>query len=177
MLSNLCIIALLMLLANASSLQPHLYVLSHGFMGSSSDLSYLSEQIQSQSTASVSMHLSNCNSSPLNTLDGIAAGGTRLFEEIVSVVNTVKPDKLSLVGNSLGGLYVRYAAKLLVEAHGSGDGSLTIGGHTIMLDTLMTTASPHLGIADYRLGPFSKLPRYVVELADNLQVGQTIRDL
>ncbi|CAM9729229.1 unnamed protein product, partial [Chrysoparadoxa australica] len=73
---------------------------------------------------------------------------------------------ISLVGNSLGGLYARYAAHLL---HDPGD--KTIAG--LMPETFLTIATPHLGVRRHTWVP---LPDQV-HGAVAVFMGQTGQDL
>lgn len=81
--------------------------------------------------------------------------------------------RISLVGNSLGGLYVRYAAKLL---YSNGDAGRPGGGATIAglkPSVFMTIACPHLGVRRFTYVP---LPSMLHSLA-GVFVGRTGADL
>ncbi|CAN0105744.1 unnamed protein product, partial [Hapterophycus canaliculatus] len=110
----------------------------------------------------------------------------RQIRELVR--STPSLSRISLVGNSFGGLYVRYAAKLLYDAGDAGDGAEggdsagsepggggggkeTVAGLTPSM--FMTIASPHLGVRRYTYVP---LPTPLHPLA-GVVVGQTGNDL
>ncbi len=79
------------------------------------------------------------------TNDGISRGGTRLCNEIKSVLNSNQSiDKLSIIGCSLGGMYSRYALNLLFDSININ----TINGRNIELVNFITLASPHCGVVD-----------------------------
>lgn len=90
-----------------------------GLMGSPEDLSYLGNRLLVQGDESVVVLRSKCNEL-IKTTNGVAIGGKLLAEEILSFIGQL-PDngkslqKISFVGNSLGGLYVRYAIKELFD--------------------------------------------------------------
>lgn len=82
--------------------------------------------------------------------------------------------RISLIGNSLGGLYVRYAAKLLYsngDDAGGADGGAMIAG--LQPSVFMTIACPHLGVRRFTYVP---LPSMLHPLAEVL-VGKTGADL
>ncbi len=83
--------------------------------------------------------------SVFSTTDGIAAGGMRVADEVQSVL-TLHPHlkSLSFVALSLGGLYSRFAVKLLHQR-----GVL----ERVSPVNFITLASPHLGVAG-RLNSF-----------------------
>lgn len=153
------------------------------------------------------VHNVKCNEG--KTDDGVVNGGNRLADEILEVIryevekkrnllgNTDSADghvdvTISLIGNSLGGLYTRYAVARLAEcakkssckeSHGEGDATkqqrdyylITDGKSTIRLhfNVFCTTASPHLGCADHTYFP---IPR-VAEKGIAYGLGETGRDL
>ena len=78
----------------------------------------------------------------LKTLTGVREGGKALSLEIRNSCNKFKHiEKISIVGNSLGGLYARYAIKELFNGNG------TICG--LEPNCFLTIATPHLGIRDF----------------------------
>ena len=167
-LSSMFINLLLALLAlsAAASAPTHLIVLQHGLAGRVTDLRFLQESLQSLGQQDVLVHCGTCNEGC--TTDGIAAGGRRLAAEVLALV-AANPGlrRLSLVGNSLGGCYVRYAAAELLDEHGHS----MAGG--LKAHTLVTTCAPHLGVRRYLFVP---LPPPVLALGRFL-VGQTAEDL
>jgi Putative serine esterase (DUF676) len=117
----------------------HLVVLSHGIMGTGEDLGYLANLLE-QSGCSVLTSVSN---EKLKSLGGLKTGGENLASEILKcVANNRNLKRLSVVGNSLGGLYTRYAMKLLFNASDK-----TIGG--LKPNRFMSIATPHLGVQNW----------------------------
>ena len=133
-----------------------------------------------------------------STHDGVDKGGERLANEMLEVIRdeigqrrrrrtqTNNENRLdvtiSIVGNSLGGLYGRYAIAKLDELLivSDEDGTKKDAPHYILDDTIRlhfnvfcSTASPHLGCADRTYFP---IPRFAeVGIANRL--GETGRDL
>ncbi|CAM9575750.1 unnamed protein product [Scytosiphon promiscuus] len=108
----------------------HLVVLSHGLVGTPEDLTYVKQSLERAAERAggpgILVHSARCNAG--KTKDGVVKGGTRLAREIEELVrSTPSLSRISLVGNSLGGLYVRYAAKLLYRA---GDGADDVRRYT-----------------------------------------------
>ena len=142
----------------------HLVVLQHGLYGGPAHLTVLAEQLREKSD-DVVVHLAASNEG--RTRDGIVAGGIRLSNEIQSVVAQHKGiSSLSLVGNSLGGLYSRHAAALLFD---ESDG--TMAG--LQPRCFVTTGTPHLGVRRYLYVP---VPDWAMS-AGSLIAGQTADDL
>lgn len=88
-------------------------------MGGPDDLSYLGNRLVGKGGDSVVVLRSKCNEL-IKTTNGVAKGGKLLAEEILSFIGQLSksgklPEKISFVGNSLGGLYVRYAIKELFD--------------------------------------------------------------
>lgn len=119
-------------------------VLSHGLQGTVDDFSYLLETLDSTdevSSGRMLVHASRVNTD--KTHDGIDLGGLRLAEDIRHVVAKHSSlQTISMVGFSLGGLYVRYAAAHLFD-HQTGK----IAGLTA--DKIFTVASPNLGVRQF----------------------------
>lgn len=107
----------------------HLVVLSHGWTGTPSNMRILAKEISnsfSESNECALIHAIHSNwgwiRSLMTTSDGIDVGAQRLAQEIVAVKNANPSlDKISVLGHSLGGLYIRYAAGLLLHVNGNGD--------------------------------------------------------
>lgn len=127
---------LVVFLSSLSLVAPtHLIVLQHGLYGAASHLCVLAEKLNGGD--GVLVHSARSNEG--RNRDGIAAGGSRLAEEIQALIASHPSlSRLSLIGNSLGGLYVRFAAAELLDNDG------TLAG--LEADTLITTCSPHLGV-------------------------------
>ena len=137
------------------------------------------------------VHATSCNER--RTDDGVEAGGARLMEEVRSVIleemrlresmmesNATKQNHMpvitvSFLGNSLGGLYSRFAiAKLFENCERDPSGHLILNGrYRLYLNIFCTTATPHLGIASHT---FFKIPR-TAELGVAAALGQTGRDI
>lgn len=155
-----------------------LIVMVHGLGGQPGDLAALEEALGNENSRrrDFHVHLAQCNApgrslfAALNhpTQDGIEAGGRRLAEEIRQL-RRVAPQlsHISLVGNSLGGLYCRYAAALLFDAD-----SGTVAG--LQPVHFLTTASPHLGVGQH--GHLSLIPRPLQTLGASF-LGASIRQL
>ena len=111
------------------------------------------------------------------TMDGIEAGGTRLAKEVNALIQDVaeyysndeaswkaspckaaKPNlSLSFVGNSLGGLYARYALSQIPMSVHRGEREVTITPKMFC-----TTATPHLGVSEHTYLPIPRVAEYVV---------------
>jgi len=146
----------------------HLVVLVHGWLGNPTELSVLQQALETQALNLRTSNNSNddtntsMNQQPLllvhsatsndgRTTDGIAAGGKRLASEInhwVAALSSQLPPQtlskypvtLSLVGNSLGGLYARYA---LSEINWKEDNN----NNVLLPAVFVSTVTPHLGVA------------------------------
>lgn len=138
------------------------------------------------------VHNTICNEGRTN--DGIRAGGERLADEMLSVIrHEVKLNgdsqqqvesqrelqqqgstdvTISIIGNSLGGLYGRYAIthiseRLKVEEANNqeevGNKHLLFDGHIrIHLQVFCSIASPHLGCAGHTYVPIPRVAEIVV---------------
>lgn len=117
----------------------HLVVLSHGIMGTGDDLEYLANLLESGG-CQVLKSRSNEN---FRSFNGIKACGEALAQEIIELVER-NPDlrMISVVGNSLGGLYARYSISILFSEK---DG--TICG--LKPYRFMSIATPHLGVRNW----------------------------
>lgn len=146
----------------------HLYVLVHGLGGTPEDLSCLERCILRRAGANALVLKPGCNLAG-RSFDGVPNGARRVAEEINYVVAAHKKTltHISLVGNSLGGLYARYCASILYD-----QGTNTIAG--LKPKHYLTTATPHLGV-----GPFGYLgffPSSVRQLGGSL-MGTTTKQL
>lgn len=133
--------------------------------------------------------LHNCECNTRNTGDGIESGGQRLLGEMLNVVRSSVNDHyrckkgmdktkvtkvtISMIGNSLGGIYSRYAIAKLAEMSSEDDSILIDGKIRINFNIFCTTATPHLGIASHTYFP---LPR-TAEIGLGKVMGQTLADL
>jgi hypothetical protein len=115
----------------------HLVVLSHGIMGTSQDLNYLAEQLERRGCVVLRSTVNERSRS----LSGIKRGGELLAGEIEEFAKASgnRLRRISIVGNSLGGLYARYATKVLHEGKFAG----------LEPHKFLTIASPHLGVRNW----------------------------
>jgi triacylglycerol esterase/lipase EstA (alpha/beta hydrolase family) len=108
-----------------SDIQPadsndHLVVLSHGIMGNRNNLGFLSKQLQKLGCTV----LQSSANEYFNSHKGIALGAKKLANEIkMAISRSPKLQRISFIGNSMGGLYARYAIMILYNQK-----DLTIGG-------------------------------------------------
>jgi len=152
----------------------HVVILVHGWMGNPMEMNALrtslveafvsgadeEEENDKNDTDKVALLVHCAAANNGNTHDGIAAGGTRLAKEIRDLVGrldgipttTTRTTTLSIVGNSLGGLYARYA---LADLHGhfvNRDGNvhnsnrMSDNKKLLVPAIFATTATPHLGV-------------------------------
>ena len=171
------------------SVATHLVILVHGLHGNDKELDYLGDTITRQAAAltvtpnnqaskqqqviRVIVYSSKCNLG--RTSDGIIQGGNRLVQEVEQQLllwemNNVEngsfnPIFLSFIGNSLGGLYARYAIAHL-------NWSLP-RQNSIVPFIFCTTFTPHLGTANHTYVPIF---RWTQDIVANV-LGQTGRDL
>jgi len=178
----------------------HLVVLVHGYMGSDREQEYLEEALLKESEKltndsndetcqnnSKNRHRLVVMNSKANVMfastDGIASGGKRLAEEITEFIEKqiaeIEKSKealstvvtFSLVGNSLGGLYGRYALAELDFFHTNSDDNAK---YPIIPMVFCTTSSPHLGVSQET---FIELPRWVEPHVATAFQQQTMDDL
>jgi hypothetical protein len=143
------------------------------------------------------VHNAVCNEH--KTTDGVIAGGDRLVEEIRQVIQREMAKRsssslqggdgmmlqditISIVGNSLGGLFGRYAIAKLVERHctkqqesddDDDDCWILDGMYRLHLNIFCTTATPHLGVSRHTYVP---IPRSA-EIGVAHAMGDTGKDL
>ncbi|KAK4532379.1 hypothetical protein CCYA_CCYA12G3236 [Cyanidiococcus yangmingshanensis] len=144
----------------------HICFLVHGLQGAPGDLFYLASVLQRQR---VLVHTVECNWG--RTTDGIVAGGERVAAEIKQVVAETKSPLrfISLVGFSLGGLYVRSALGTLVDNSEAPTQVAGLEPHAVVF-----IATPHLGVRGFRW--WHLWPRWTHGLA-GLFAGLTGREL
>ena len=128
-------------------------------------------------------HVVSCNDGA--TSDGVELGGKRVEEEIKSVLCRFCTDAhkkgsppdfitISFIGNSLGGLYARYALVNLahfVDKGFSDNDKMKLP--KIYFNVFCTTATPHLGVSRNTYFP---IPRVAEQLIGNI-MRSTGRDL
>jgi len=147
----------------------------------------------------VVVHSVKCNVG--KTTDGIINGGKRLANEIINFIKDDVENRLldaasspstegedqqhhvtySIVGNSLGGLYSRYAISLLpyqlpININSDGTAS-TQKGRLSMLNIhpniFCTTATPHLGVSRHTYLPIPRIAETIIGTG----MGKTGEDL
>ena len=117
----------------------HLVILTHGIMGTGEDLGYLAKILE-KNGCTVLKSVSNEN---FKSLGGVKTGGEALASEITKrIAENGQLKRLSIVGNSLGGLYARYAIKILFDGTEN-----TIAG--LQPYRFMSIATPHLGVRNW----------------------------
>lgn len=185
----------------------HFCFLLHGHRGLSKDLTYLQVMMQRVAAAQkeelnshdMVVYNSVCNEG--KTTDGIRNAGDRLVQEMRETIQeemikrhpeleylkdpaSETPEELkvydvtlSILGNSLGGLFGRYAIAKLVERHcvleSDSDCWILDGVYRLHLNIFCTTATPHLGVSRHT---YVKIPR-TAEIGVAHALGATGKDL
>jgi Putative serine esterase (DUF676) len=180
----------------------HFCFLVHGFRGTSRDLGYVlsammnaGQLLVEQQPCRLVVHSASCNEK--KTDDGVAAGGERLMDEMIATIRERMKDSdqptnrdglqditISMLGNSLGGLYARYSLSALKRkcrascrnpAHQQDRSQRLIldDAYLLHLNHFCTTATPHLGVASHTFLP---LPRRA-EIGVAHAMGQSGKDL
>lgn len=179
----------------------HVMILEHGLTGNCEELGYVKEAIErayegssEKKDSNLLVYSAKCNEK--NSLDGIEAGGLGLAKEINDVIreiatviareyegencsesssnssSTNRKIALSFIGNSLGGLYGRFALKYI-----DWKVPVNLGSTATNLDVLphifATIATPHLGIKGMT---YFKVPEFLEPLAA-VMYGQSGSDL
>jgi len=141
----------------------HYCFLVHGWLGNNEEMSYMEEAMKKSfakiakpsEKTEILIHKPISNEGKTN--DGVALGGRRIAEEILEYVrDTSKNDEgeviktISFVGNSLGGIYSRYAITAITE--------LDLDCTDLHFNVFYTTATPHLGVSSHTYIP---LPRVI----------------
>lgn len=152
--------------ASCTCAQPEeLLVLAHGLQGAVADFSYLLDMLDATAPARsghLLVHASAVNTD--RTHDGVEAGGERLAADVRAIASQHPSLRcVSLVGFSLGGLYVRYAAAALFDP-----ATRTIAG--LRPARFVAVASPHLGVRAFGVYRFLPAP---VRARANLVCGAT----
>lgn len=140
--------------SSSPSLVPHadhLVVLVHGLMGTENDLLYLNSKINELEGFVTLRSKSNWW---IKSLSGVRRSAERLVEEIQMLQHkhpTVQ--KISFVGNSLGGVIARHAIQIMHHhAAISHQGTHLCASPTsiaLLPVTFITVASPFLGVNDF----------------------------
>lgn len=139
----------------------HLVVLVHGLHGTYRDLLCLeTELLRTPGVITLAIR-----SNEGATTDGVRAGAERVAGEVASAVSDNPTlQRISFVGNSLGGLYARKAVQQLHQSR-----SARIAG--LCPEAFVTIASPHLGTRKLAWCPPP------VQLLSPIVAGQTASDL
>lgn len=127
-------------LALGTCRREHLVVLCHGLSGSQDDLQYLGETL---TAAGATVYRSRANEMT-KSFQGIRLGGSRLADEVRELVSAGSFDSISFVGNSLGGLYARYAIRQLFNRTDGKVAGLTPSRFLLI-------ASPSLGVRNFTI--------------------------
>ncbi|XP_060199246.1 putative lipase YDL109C [Lycium barbarum] len=152
----------------------HLVVMVNGIIGSAEDWKYAAKQLVKAYPRDIIVHCSKSNCSKL-TFDGVDIMGTRLAEEVLSVIKQYPHlQKISFVAHSLGGLVCRYAIAKLYEqksarrACGEDMECCSLNGSTnscveeevskreiagLEPVNFITCATPHLGCRGHKQAP------------------------
>lgn len=149
----------------------HFCFLVHGYRGNPADLLYLQsamknnveEQVGKSLDTKLDEHvphtrfvLHSSSSNYGKTSDGIENGGERLFQECDRIIRKyaastsegISNVTISFIGNSLGGLYSRYAVSKLVQRYQSESDVLIMNENIrLHLNVFVSTCTPHLGVA------------------------------
>jgi Putative serine esterase (DUF676) len=129
------------------------------------------------------VHCPACNEN--RTKDGVQKGGDRLSAEMLTTIRSTmaaqqydtdqlgdgpKQVTISLLGNSLGGIYCRYAIANIVEQT---DNMVLDGAYKLHFNIFCTTAAPHLGVSKHT---YFHIPR-AAEIGVAHAMGETGKDL
>jgi len=138
--------------SDSTAVKKHLIVLVHGVYGNDKEMGYLQEALEREASSSENLIVYSATSNVGKTTDGIAAGGKRLAAEVLHKIESHQTEQftLTMVGNSLGGLYARYAISELLP-HSK-----------IEPKTFCTTATPHLGVSHHTYIPVPKWAEWVI---------------
>uniref|UniRef100_A0A0E0D604 DUF676 domain-containing protein n=1 Tax=Oryza meridionalis TaxID=40149 RepID=A0A0E0D604_9ORYZ len=147
----------------------HLVVTVNGIVGSAENWRYAAKHFIKKHPEDVVVHCSGCNGAA-RTFDGVDVMGTRLAEEVLSLVQR-RPElqKISFVAHSLGGLIARYAIALLyksateIDSHEEHEKQVTDVSSNQLIDrgkiaglepiNFITFATPHLGTRSHKQIP------------------------
>lgn len=151
---------------------PHIVILQHGLPGSTRDFSNYDRKVRKMCcTFNMLSHNCTFNKDLLgivcnSTKDGIDVCGKRLAEEIESLVERYQlppGTKLTMVGHSMGGLFIRYAIGYMLQRE-------TL--QHFELESLITFSVPHHG--ELRK---SRVSRFLVGTFCNIMTGKSGKQL
>lgn len=124
----------------SATLPTHLVVVCHGFMSTAERAANVAAMAGAAHPETLLVHVSTCNTgaykSILTTTDGVDACGARVAAEVLGVLGAHSAiSSLSLVGQSLGGVFARAALPAIVSARPD-----------LLLLNFVSFASPHVGV-------------------------------
>eukprot|EP00927_Polykrikos_kofoidii_P014671 TRINITY_DN1646_c0_g4_i1.p1 TRINITY_DN1646_c0_g4~~TRINITY_DN1646_c0_g4_i1.p1 ORF type:complete len:311 (+),score=46.60 TRINITY_DN1646_c0_g4_i1:198-1130(+) len=140
----------------------HVVVLQHGICGRPEELRNLGDALVCAFPEKLRFVLSEANAMFRGTFDGIIAGGTRLADVVRR--ETAPGSKLSFVGHSLGGMFARYAVRLL-EDEG------WFESQCVRTVNFVTIATPHCGLLEWEF--YWRAGMWI----SGFLVGRTVQDL
>ncbi|EGC31146.1 hypothetical protein DICPUDRAFT_157035 [Dictyostelium purpureum] len=133
----------------------HLVVLQHGLHGTFEDFNTIKNHFIKQNYDNCVFISAKSNSYFLATHDGINKIGTRLYKEVLELYEQYDhPEKISMIGHSLGGLITRYAIGLLYR-----DGFF----ERCKPDQFISLSSPHCGSRRPSTTVFNKIAHVFVD--------------
>ncbi|CBZ53750.1 hypothetical protein NCLIV_035320 [Neospora caninum Liverpool] len=125
-----------------------LVVCVHGLAGVSSDFQF-TQSVLNERAPHIRVLVSRANTG--KTFDGVKRGGERLADEIrQEVARFPSLSYISVIGFSLGGLYMRYAVRLLYSPSSASAPATVCGLRPLCVGTV---ASPHLGVRRFSYLP------------------------
>lgn len=157
--------------------QVHVVILVHGWMGNPSELAYLQSTMERQASTieaddpAIIFFVHSAEANDGRTSDGIEAGGKRLAGEVNKILcDAMESDasrrdvSLSFVGNSLGGLYARYALSQIdaLQQCSLSNDKISQKSSRVIPRVFCTTATPHLGVSRYTYLPLPRAAEYIV---------------
>jgi hypothetical protein len=149
----------------------HFIVLSHGNNGTEADVLYMSELLTAlfnQYVPHQDFYVLCATANSGDTWNGIDIGGTRLSKEIEQYyqlyLQNYSKVYFSIVGHSLGGLYIRYAVSQLMNHPEF--------GYKLIPTSFMTISSPHLGARK----PSGSLMKNIFKSAADVYMNQVLKE-
>ena len=168
--------------SSMGSMKVHFIFLIHGWMGNELEMGYIETSIRKQMTSNMNIVVYKPKCNVGKTFDGIELGADRLVQELSTFIThhvartTTTSEKvvasLSIVGNSLGGLYARNLISKLPLKFTT---TTTVQPVQVELIPMLfvTTVTPHLGCSQHT---YVKIPRWLEGMIGRL-FRRTGRDL
>jgi len=122
----------------------HYILCQHGLLGSQADFRNFAEYFHSIPGNPVEVIILTASAGVTQTLDGVSKGGRRCMNEIRGLFESgviPKHSTVSLLGHSLGGLYIRYALRQIEI-----DNPTLWESFCVKRNFCIFLATPHLGI-------------------------------